>query len=87
MPTRHRFRCRQKTYPATSITPAAAKSASKGFLLYAQLPGDPAKRAASLDIAHIFRKDHGFPDNPNGPTLNYQYLVIELLGKSRGHGN
>jgi hypothetical protein len=49
-----------------------------GFKLYAQLPVDPAKRTACLDVTDKFRSDHGLPPADN---LNYQYAVINLLGE------
>jgi hypothetical protein len=53
----------------------------RGFTLYASLPGDLAKRAACLDVAHAFRAKYGLPDTPALNNLNYQYVVIDMLGE------
>ncbi|MGD0465027.1 MAG: hypothetical protein ABSB74_21295 [Tepidisphaeraceae bacterium] len=61
-----------------------------GFTLYALLPDNPAKRSACLNVAHVFRKDNGIPDTAATNNLNYQYVVIGLLGerlKRLHHGN
>jgi hypothetical protein len=58
----------------------ADKVMVEGFTVYAQLPGDKAKRAACLDVAHAFRKEHNMPDGPDAESLNYQYCVINMLG-------
>jgi hypothetical protein len=50
-----------------------------GFTMYAALPVDPAKRAACLDVAHAFRLANGMVDNAATNSLNYQYVVINLL--------
>jgi hypothetical protein len=52
-----------------------------GFTMYALLPSDPAKRTACLDVAHAFRHDHAIPDSATTNSLNYQYVVINLLGE------
>jgi hypothetical protein len=52
-----------------------------GFTLYARLPADPAKRTGCLDVAHAFRHDHAIPDTAATNSLNYQYVVINLLGE------
>jgi hypothetical protein len=52
-----------------------------GLSLYAQMPTDPAKRAACQAIAHAFRHDHALPDSAAANSLNYQYLVINLRGE------
>jgi hypothetical protein len=61
-----------------------------GFTMYAQLPADPAKREACLDVAHEFRTGNGIPDDAATNSLNSQYVVINLLGeqlKRLHHGN
>ncbi len=49
--------------------------------MYALLPSDPDKRVACLNVAHTFRHDHAIPDNAAVNSLNYQYVVINLLGE------
>jgi hypothetical protein len=58
-----------------------------GFTLYAELPGDKTKRAACLDIAHAFRKDHNLRDGPDATSLNYQYAVISLMEERLQHNH
>jgi hypothetical protein len=60
----------------------ADKVMVEGFTVYALLPGDKTKRAACLDVAHAFRKEHQMPDGPDADSLNYQYCVINILGAS-----
>jgi hypothetical protein len=61
-----------------------------GFTLYALLPNDPAKRSACLNVADAFRNNNGIPGKTPANSLNYQYIVINLLGeqlKAIHHGN
>jgi hypothetical protein len=51
--------------------------------MYAQLPTDPGKRQACLDVAHAFRKKYGLPDDASVNSLNYQYIVIDLMGSHK----
>ncbi len=51
--------------------------------MYAQLPTDPVKRQTCLDVAHAFRKKYGLPDDPSVNSLNYQYIVIDLMGSHK----
>jgi hypothetical protein len=50
-----------------------------GFNLYAQLPDDPAKRSACLDVAHAFRYQYNGPDDATANNLNHQYAALDLL--------
>ena len=52
----------------------------EGFTIYAQLPGDPTKRSACLDVAHAHRKKNGMLDDAALNSLNYQYVVIDVMG-------
>jgi hypothetical protein len=51
--------------------------------MYALLPSDPPKRQACFDVAHAFRRKYGLPDDPSVNSLNYQYIVIDLMGSHR----
>jgi len=50
-----------------------------GISLYAQLPGDPAKRAACMKVADAFRQDNGMSNKVD--NMNYEYAVVDLMGE------
>jgi hypothetical protein len=58
----------------------AVKIYMDGFTMYAQLPGDSAKRKACLEVASAFRRDNGITGG-TAANLNYQYVVIDLFGE------
>jgi hypothetical protein len=54
-----------------------------GIAMFALLPGNPAKRAGCLDVAHAYRVAHGMLDD-SPIKLTYQYAVIDLMGARLG---
>ena len=59
-----------------------------GFIVYAELPTDPAKHAVALDVADAFRTANGTANNAHIDSLDNQYAVVALLPQvlhSTGH--
>jgi hypothetical protein len=52
-----------------------------GFIMYAELPDNPQKRAACLAVAHQFRLQNGITNDSAAVSLNYQYAVVDMLGE------
>jgi hypothetical protein len=59
----------------------AQKVSVQDLTVYTELPDDPAKRSACLDIAHAFRQKYHMDDSASVDKLNYQYVVISLLAE------
>jgi hypothetical protein len=59
----------------------AVKVYMDGFTMYAQLPSDPDKRRACLDLAQAFGHDNGIRGSAATSNLNYEYVVIDLFGE------